>query len=106
MVWRTSPFKDPAINTHGNLKSGNVLVNLDRCEVKLTDYGQGSLKDLARTMTSIGTVAWTGKFLFFFFFLFFFPFFSFLIMTKGMGVNPTPFLLFYYCCVLTLSCSP
>jgi serine/threonine protein kinase len=47
-----------AIN--GNLKSANVLVSRDTMEVKVGDYGQGNLKDLARTMTSVGTVAWTG----------------------------------------------
>lgn len=51
---------DPDISVHGNLKSGNILVNLDKREVKVTDYGQGNLKDLARTMTSVGTVAWTA----------------------------------------------
>lgn len=29
-------------------------------EVKVSDYGQGRLKDLGRTMTSIASVAWTG----------------------------------------------
>ncbi len=29
-------------------------------EIKISDYGQDNIKDLARTMTSVGTVAWTG----------------------------------------------
>jgi len=51
---------DPYIHIFANLKSGNIFVNLERGETKVTDFGQGSLKDLGRTMTSIGTVAWTG----------------------------------------------
>lgn len=42
------------------LKSPNVLITRDKLEVKLCDVGQGNLRDLARTMTSVGTVAWTG----------------------------------------------
>lgn len=55
-----SQFPDKDLNTHGNLKSGNVLVNTSKMEVKVTDHGQSSLKDLARTMTSVGTIAWTA----------------------------------------------
>lgn len=55
-----SEHHDPDVAVHGGLKSGNVLVNLSKQQVKLTDYAQGNLKDLARTMTSVGTVAWTA----------------------------------------------
>ena len=60
----------PWLAMHGNLKSNNVLVNSTTLDVKVCDYGQGNLKDLARTMTSVGTVAWTGK-VYFFCFCFF-----------------------------------
>lgn len=30
-------------------------------EVKVADYGQSNVKDLARTMTSVSNVAWTGN---------------------------------------------
>lgn len=52
----------PWLSIFGNLKSTNILVNPDTYEVKISDYGQGDLKDLGRTMTSIGTVAWTGNY--------------------------------------------
>ena len=41
------------------VQSNNILItrNLD---VKITDFGQTNIKDLARTMTSISSVAWTG----------------------------------------------
>lgn len=55
-----SSLEHPALSIHTNLKSGNVLVNADISEVKLTDVGLGCLKDLARTMTSVGTVSWTA----------------------------------------------
>eukprot|EP00026_Physarum_polycephalum_P000670 Phypoly_transcript_00671.p1 GENE.Phypoly_transcript_00671~~Phypoly_transcript_00671.p1 ORF type:complete len:807 (+),score=131.97 Phypoly_transcript_00671:1680-4100(+) len=50
----------PWLAMNGNLKSCNVLVQRDSLTVKLCDFGQGNLKDLARTMTSVGTVAWTA----------------------------------------------
>lgn len=52
----------PEISIHSNLKSNNVLFNVEQGKVKVTDHGQGNLKDLARTMTSVGTVAWTGNY--------------------------------------------
>jgi serine/threonine protein kinase len=48
------------VSIHGTLKSANILVVRERMEVKICDYGQSNLKDLARTMTSVGTIAWTG----------------------------------------------
>lgn len=53
---------DPDIYIHENLKSGNIHVNIDRGVVKINDYGQGVLRDLARTITSVGNIAWTGIF--------------------------------------------
>lgn len=50
---------DPDMQKHDNLKSNNILVGKD-WEVKVADYGQSNLKELARTMTSVGSVAWTG----------------------------------------------
>lgn len=54
-----SHLPDPDMNKHDNLKSNNIMIGKD-WEVKICDYGQSNLKDLARTMTSIGSVAWTG----------------------------------------------
>lgn len=51
---------DPDIRMHNNLKSNNILVGKE-WEVKIADYGHSNLKELARTMTSVGSVAWTGK---------------------------------------------
>lgn len=51
---------DPYIHLFGNLKSCNIYVDLERGETKVSDFGQGGLRDLARTVTAIGTVAWTG----------------------------------------------
>ncbi len=61
MAYLESQTEDPWLAVHGNLKSSNILVIRDTMEVKICDFGQGNLKELARTMTSVGTVAWTGK---------------------------------------------
>lgn len=50
---------DVPMSTHDNLKSGNVLIGKDG-EVKIADYGHSNIKELARTMTSVGNVAWTA----------------------------------------------
>lgn len=50
---------DTYMNTHDNLKSNNILIGRD-WEVKITDYGHSNIRELARTMTSVGNVAWTG----------------------------------------------
>lgn len=63
---------DPDIHIHENLKSGNIHVNVDRGIVKITGHGQGVLRDLARTMTSVDNIAWTGTSSFSSFFSFFF----------------------------------
>lgn len=60
MDYITSQTDYPWLVMHGNLKSTNVLVTRGTLDVKLCDFGQGNLKDLARTMTSVGTVAWTA----------------------------------------------
>lgn len=52
------------IRKHDSLKSNNILIGRD-WEIKISDYGQSNIKDLARTMTSIGSVAWTGTFFLF-----------------------------------------
>eukprot|EP00026_Physarum_polycephalum_P007269 Phypoly_transcript_07327.p1 GENE.Phypoly_transcript_07327~~Phypoly_transcript_07327.p1 ORF type:complete len:535 (+),score=88.08 Phypoly_transcript_07327:138-1607(+) len=54
-----SKHPDPEIRIHDNFKSHNVLLMKD-WEVKITDYGQANIKDLARTMTSVSNVAWTA----------------------------------------------
>jgi serine/threonine protein kinase len=41
------------------LQSNNVLITKE-WDAKLTDFGQSSVKELARTMTSITTISWTG----------------------------------------------
>jgi len=60
MDYITGQTDYPWLTMHGNLKSANVLVARSTLDVKLCDFGQGNLKDLARTMTSVGTVAWTA----------------------------------------------
>lgn len=50
---------DEQLRIHDNFKSNNILVTND-WQVKITDYGQTNIKDLARTMTSISSVAWTA----------------------------------------------
>jgi serine/threonine protein kinase len=60
MEYMANMYEHPWLAMHGNLKSCNVLVQRETMTVKLCDFGQGNLKDLARTMTSVGTVAWTG----------------------------------------------
>lgn len=45
---------------HEDLKSNNILLDKDWV-AKVADYGQNSIKDLARTVTSVGNVAWTGN---------------------------------------------
>lgn len=70
---------DQSLGIHANLKSGNIMINNSTLDVRVNDYGQNNLKDLGRTMTSVGTVAWTGISLFLLFPLFpsFFYFYSF-----------------------------
>jgi serine/threonine protein kinase len=51
------------IRKHESLKSNNIMIGRD-WEIKIADYGQGHIKDLARTMTAIGNIAWTGTSLF------------------------------------------
>eukprot|EP00026_Physarum_polycephalum_P001822 Phypoly_transcript_01825.p1 GENE.Phypoly_transcript_01825~~Phypoly_transcript_01825.p1 ORF type:complete len:934 (+),score=138.65 Phypoly_transcript_01825:235-3036(+) len=51
------PYEE--MNKHDNLKSYNILLGKD-WEAKIADYGQSNLKELARTMTSVGSVAWTA----------------------------------------------
>lgn len=48
-----------SLHIHDNFKSNNILITKN-WEVKITDYGQTNIKDLARTMTSISSVAWTA----------------------------------------------
>lgn len=50
---------DEDLHIHESFKSNNILVTKE-WEVKITDYGQRGIKDLARTMTSITSVAWTA----------------------------------------------
>jgi len=50
---------NPELHVHDNFKSNNILVSKSM-EVKITDFGQTNIKDLARTMTSISSVAWTA----------------------------------------------
>jgi len=52
-------YPDDHVHLNDNLKSNNVLIMKDG-EAKITDFGQTSVKDLARTMTSISTVCWTA----------------------------------------------
>lgn len=52
-------LSEPDMQKHDNLKSNNILIGKD-WEVKVSDYGQSNIKDLARTMTSVGSVAWTA----------------------------------------------
>lgn len=54
-----SNHPDPAVRIHTNFKSGNVLLD-SNWEVKICDFGQSFIKDLARTMTSVSDVAWTA----------------------------------------------
>jgi serine/threonine protein kinase len=58
MAYLTS-LPDAALSKHDNLKSGNVLIGKDG-EVKVADYGHSNIKEIARTMTSVGNVAWTA----------------------------------------------
>jgi len=58
MAYLTS-HPDPSVNVHNNLKSHNILIS-ENWEVKISDYGQSFLKNLAHTMTSKGDVAWTA----------------------------------------------
>lgn len=55
-----SNHADHDIRNHNNLKSNNIMVGKE-WEIKIADYGHSNLKELARTMTSIGSVAWTGN---------------------------------------------
>jgi serine/threonine protein kinase/ABC-type branched-subunit amino acid transport system substrate-binding protein len=50
---------DPSMQMHDNLKSNNVLIGRD-WDVKIADYGHSNIRELARTMTSVGNVAWTA----------------------------------------------
>lgn len=54
-------LRNEDMRKHDSLKSNNILIGRD-WEIKIADYGQSNIKDLARTMTSIGSVAWTGTF--------------------------------------------
>lgn len=54
-----SNHPDPAVRKNDNLKSNNIMVDRD-WDVKVTDYGQANIKDFARTMTTVTSVAWTG----------------------------------------------
>lgn len=58
MSYLTS-LPDTAMQMHDNLKSNNVLVTKD-WEVKVADYGHSNIRELARTMTSVGNIAWTA----------------------------------------------
>jgi hypothetical protein len=58
MAFLTS-LPDSAMCKHDNLKSSNVLINREG-EVKIADYGHSNIKEIARTMTSVGNVAWTA----------------------------------------------
>jgi hypothetical protein len=58
MAYLTS-VPDAAMQMHDNLKSNNVLVTKD-WEVKVADYGHSNIRELARTMTSVGNIAWTA----------------------------------------------
>lgn len=54
-----SSHPDPTMRMHDNLKSNNVLVSKN-WEVKVADYGHSNIRELARTLTSVGNIAWTG----------------------------------------------
>jgi hypothetical protein len=60
MVWCTWPHTKIRKFEFANLTSGKLLVNLETVTSKITYYGQNSLKDLAKAMTTVGAVAWTG----------------------------------------------
>lgn len=81
--------RDEDLKIHCNLKSYNILIGRD-LEAKVSDYGLRHLKELARTMTSIGSVAWTGKLVLYFLYLFEFYIFV---------------LYLYYLCLLICICS-
>lgn len=66
--------QDPLLRVHDNFKSHNIMVVGEEWRIKIADFGQASVKDLCRTMTSVTNVAWTGTFYLFCFFLFNFHF--------------------------------
>lgn len=49
----------PVLQMHDNLKSNNILIAKD-WSAKIADYGFNNIRELARTMTSVGNIAWTG----------------------------------------------
>lgn len=59
MAFLTS-LPDLNMQIHDNLKSNNVLIGKD-WDVKVADYGHNNIRELARTMTSVGNIAWTGN---------------------------------------------
>lgn len=54
---------DHSMRMNDNLKSNNVLVSRD-WDVKVADYGHSNIRELARTLTSVGNIAWTGMLMF------------------------------------------
>ena len=53
-------FPDATMQMHDNLKSNNVMVGKE-WDVRVADYGHSNIRDLAKTLTSVGNIAWTGK---------------------------------------------
>eukprot|EP00026_Physarum_polycephalum_P009468 Phypoly_transcript_09593.p1 GENE.Phypoly_transcript_09593~~Phypoly_transcript_09593.p1 ORF type:complete len:371 (+),score=47.50 Phypoly_transcript_09593:197-1309(+) len=54
-----SMYPDLGVRIHDNFKSHNIMVTRD-WTIKISDFGQSSIKDLCRTMTSVTNVAWTA----------------------------------------------
>lgn len=54
-----SCYPDVGVRIHDNFKSHNIMVTRD-WTIKIADFGQSSVKDLCRTMTSVSNVAWTA----------------------------------------------
>jgi len=54
-----SSYSDTDIRIHPNFQSHNIMITMD-WGAKIADFGQASIKDLARTMTSVTNVAWTA----------------------------------------------
>lgn len=64
-----SMHPDPVLRVHDNFKSHNIMV-ADDWTIKIADFGQASVKDLCRTMTSVTNVAWTGLSFYYYYYLF------------------------------------
>lgn len=60
MDYLTTYDKDNKIQIHDSLKTNNILIMDDEFNIKVSDYGQNRIRELARTMTSIGVVSYTA----------------------------------------------